>query len=296
MNITFSDKPKASKLLSINDEFITELSSFDRSSRLKTNSEVTREEFLGFVSKQVKTWTEDEIREIEEIVGNINEKLDEYSLHFPKEINLIKTTGKEEGNAAYCRSNSIIIPQLMVDAIKELERLITHELFHIFSKNNPEMREKLYDVIGFLKCPKLNFPVEFKDFKITNPDAPLNDHYIELTIENRTVKTIPVLFSNEHYDVSREGEFFDYLQFRLLSVNINEGECNPIYNGNQLVLFHPENTPNYFQRVGRNTNYVIHPEEILADNFVLMVNRRYSVPNPEILEKIKKILEFNFKI
>jgi len=42
--------------------------------------------------------------------------------------------------------------------------------------------------------------------------------------------------------------------------------------------------------VGRNTGYIIHPDEILADNFVLLVNQSKNVRSPEILEKMRAVL------
>jgi hypothetical protein len=42
--------------------------------------------------------------------------------------------------------------------------------------------------------------------------------------------------------------------------------------------------------VGRNTQYIIHPEEILADNFALLVLGETSIPSPVILEKMKDAL------
>lgn len=47
----------------------------------------------------------------------------------------------------------------------------------------------------------------------------------------------------------------------------------------------------FFEQVGRNTNYVIHPEEILADNFSLLILGERRVPSPEILEKMQGILD-----
>jgi hypothetical protein len=57
------------------------------------------------------------------------------------------------------------------------------------------------------------------------------------------------------------------------------------------VLASPEEVSRFFEQVGRNTNYVIHPEEILADNFALLVLDEHNVPSPEILEKTQRILE-----
>ena len=33
----------------------------------------------------------------------------------------------------------------------------------------------------------------------------------------------------------------------------------------------PEKEPAFLDKIGKNTNYIIHPDEILADNFVRLV-------------------------
>ena len=52
----------------------------------------------------------------------------------------------------------------------------------------------------------------------------------------------------------------------------------------------PSTLPGYFDQIGRNTQYIIHPEEILADNFVLMIDEKTSVPSPEILQEMRVVL------
>lgn len=46
----------------------------------------------------------------------------------------------------------------------------------------------------------------------------------------------------------------------------------------------------FLEQVGENTNYLIHPDEILADNFVLLVTGKKGVPSPEVVEKLGKVL------
>jgi hypothetical protein len=47
----------------------------------------------------------------------------------------------------------------------------------------------------------------------------------------------------------------------------------------------------FFEQVGRNTDYLIHPEEILADNFALLVVGDKRIVSPEVINRIKKVLE-----
>ena len=56
------------------------------------------------------------------------------------------------------------------------------------------------------------------------------------------------------------------------------------------VLLEPRNVPTFFDKIGRNTGYIIHPEEILAENFVLLVNNKTDVPTPRILREMRDVL------
>ena len=76
-----------------------------------------------------------------------------YHFNFPDEIKLILTTGKEEGLAAYCRKTAIILTEEKVKwPYRDLEYLINHELFHIYSYHNPVKRWELYEFLGFHRC------------------------------------------------------------------------------------------------------------------------------------------------
>ncbi len=46
----------------------------------------------------------------------------------------------------------------------------------------------------------------------------------------------------------------------------------------------------FFEQVGQNTTYLIHPEEILADNFVLLVTGKRDVPSPGVVVQLGRIL------
>jgi hypothetical protein len=207
---------------------------------------------------------------------------------------MIKTTGAEEGNAAYTRGTAVIIPrEELAKAQKNLASMICHELFHILSRQSAELREELYGIIGFTPCDDLEFPKELATRKITNPDAPRNNHFIRLEIEGKKCPAIPVLLSREEtYDEARGGEFFEYLDFKFLLVELKSGSKRPepIYENSAPRLAGPEDVSGFLEQVGKNTQYLIHPEEILADNFALLVLGKKEVQSPEILQKMKAVL------
>jgi hypothetical protein len=56
-------------------------------------------------------------------------------------------------------------------------------------------------------------------------------------------------------------------------------------------LLDPQATPAYFDRIGRNTKYIIHPDEILADNFTLLVFGVDKPTSPAVLAALRERLE-----
>jgi hypothetical protein len=44
------------------------------------------------------------------------------------------------------------------------------------------------------------------------------------------------------------------------------------------------------QKIGNNTNYTLHPEEILAEHFVMLVQGQ-EVPEPSYIEAMKVVLQ-----
>lgn len=294
-SVVFATVEEGQKILMQRDDFVERLSPFDRAARMKTDEAVSEEEFLKFVGVNVLRWDDQDKQKVITAFQKIKPSLDSLSLPFPNEVFVIKTTGNEEGGAAYTRANAIVLTKSVLNApLATIQKLICHELFHIMSRANPDLREQLYETIGFVKCKELTFPSELKSRKITNPDAPRNDHCIRLEVNGKTYWSLPILFSNsEKYDVEQGGEFFNYLQFQFLLVEWNEGSSvvTPIYDGGKPKRFGIQQVSGFFEQVGRNTGYIIHPEEILADNFALLVLGERNLPSPEVVGKIENILK-----
>ncbi len=293
--ISFASVAEGEQLLTSHDDFVGQMSPFDRAARLKTDKDVSERQYLKFVGRNVLEWSHADKQKINSAFAGIQKMLEVMALPFPKKVLIIKTTGKEEGGSPYTRANAIVMPQsYLKESAAEIQKTICHELFHILSRANPDLREKLYAAIGFVKCREVAFPAELKSRKITNSDAPRNDHCIRLKFAGNEQWGIPILFSSaEKYDVERGGEFFNYLQFRFLLVEqASDGSTvRPIAKDHKPKLVGIDQVSGFFDQVGKNTDYIIHPEEILADNFALLVVGRHNLPSPEIIEKIRKILK-----
>ena len=225
------------------------------------------------------------------MIREIGAQLEGYALPFPRTVLLIKTTGREEGDAAYCRENAIVLPASDVARPRGLKRLLTHELFHILSSHSPPLRDRLYAIVGFRRCPAVPLPDSLRDRAITNPDAPGREHYIRVEADGQPVDAVPILFSQAlRYDPQRGGTFFRYLQFRLMVVAPDGQNWKPQLTDGEPILLDPRTLDSYHRQIGANTQYIIHPEEILADNFVHLVLNTTNLKTPRIVDDMRKLL------
>ena len=74
-------------------------------------------------------------------------------------------------------------------------------------------------------------------------------------------------------------------------VEEKEGSWFPVMVAGRPLLLDSKEVPDFGKQIGENTGYVIHPEEVLADNFVLLVTGVKKVKTPRILTDLRKILE-----
>lgn len=294
VELRFASAAEGSRTLATEDEFTRRMSPFDRAARMQTDREVLVAEYLQFAGSVAQDWDASEKRRVESAFQAIAGSIEQLGLPLPAHVQLIKTSGDEEGGAAYTRQAAIILPvNLLTLPAEELQRLIAHELFHIATRANVELKTALYAAIGFHDCGAVPFPEALAARKITNPDAPANDHCIAVNHGDEKVWAIPILYSSsQRYDTERGGAFFDYLQFALLLVEApnDAGRSRALMDADGPRLTDLQQVSGFFEQVGRNTQYIIHPEEILADNFALLVLERTDLPSPEVLTRLQDVL------
>jgi hypothetical protein len=291
--LRFADVREGIEALTRRDDYILQMSPFDRQVRLKTDREVSEPELLAFMASHVVAWSPAEIAQLTPLVESLAKKLAPWKLKLPPVVLLVKTDGREEGGAAYCRGPAIVLSQnMLAGGAATLERVLPHEVFHVLSSHNPPLREALYEIIGFKPCNEVPLPPGLAARKITNPDAPVNNHFVTVVEGGRTWEMMPILFAkSERYDPARGGSLFQYLDFKLLGLeNDGRGRRAALVDG-KAVLFEPARVAGFGEQIGRNTTYTIHPEEVLADNFVFLINGRIDLPSPRVVEAMGKVLQ-----
>lgn len=292
--ITFASARKGSELITNNDDYLSRIGSFDRNSKMRVNGAVTQDDLVKFMGANTLDWTEKEKQKVATGIKFFKDLSAQLKLPLPDEVFFVKTTGAEEGGAAYTRANAIFFPQNFLSVPQDrLNWVVAHEFFHVLTRANPGLREQLYDAIGFKKIGEVELPPFLKDHKISNPDAPVYDHAIELQVKGKPHWGVPVIYSEKDFDAAEGKTFFQYLVFKLLLVEKDEKPPESVrhaFNSKSARLYAPEEVTGFFEQVGRNTGYIIHPEEILAENFVHMLVGTPKLPNPEITAKMSRII------
>ena len=266
------------------------MSPFDRQARLCVNYPVSTEEYLKYITEQIMDWDATSVDTMTEIISELNTKPMMKYFEFPSIIYVIMTNGKDECNAAYCRNmDLVVLPRSEIIRSEERTKLsnvtdwdttFTHELFHIWSRNHTELRDKLYEIIGYLQTPAvIDLPPELAHLKMTNPDAPITNHYIKIDVNGQEKCLAPILVASGEYDPNIDPNFFSYLETRFIML-----DDQTLKSSGNLITY--DEVTNLYEKIGKNTEYIIHPEEIMADNFVHLVHETSDLPTPGIIEEM----------
>jgi hypothetical protein len=283
----FADSLMSAQLLQKQDDFTESWSAFDIQARLN-NSGADKFMLLKYCAEQARNWTAQELDQLQLALEFLDQRITKlnWKLPLPEKIQFVKTTGLEEGGAAgYTRSNFIVLKAFDdLPNLENLSALIAHELFHIISRHNPEVRKDLYALIGFKTMAPIAYPRSLQHLRITNPDATQTDCYITLLHEGDKVDCMMLLYAS---DVFSGGSFFQYLKIGFAKLTPDHQIAMDLTTNAPIIYEHKE-LMGFFEQVGRNTRYTIHPEEILADNFLMALMQSENVPSPHILEAITK--------
>jgi len=285
------------RLVETNSHYYDSLTQMDIDWRAMKEG-ATLEELKDLAKSQVMDFNDKDYVVIARAVAIIEDRLNMIGckLPLPEKIVFVKTTMKDEGEAsAYTSRNIIFINRNILDhfslrmkGMEDLVNLITHELFHCITRNSPEFRKAMYDLIGFTIMDKdLEFPENIRSWIMANPDVEHIDNYAEFTIGGVKKKCeLVALYSNSYQEavaMMGEGARFFYHVMPML-VPIDEPD-------NAIDI---DEAKDFWNKVGSNTEYVLAPEEILAVNFadavVYGLNRK-NYETPQLIEGIINTLK-----
>lgn len=251
--------------------------------------------YKGLLQDDVDNFTEEE----QEMLTEVFSKALDYcakinpDLNLP-EIHLIKTKGAYYGPSVYyTREHCIVIPAPQIANTKSLFRTMLHEIFHVYSRFNKDKRDALYAEIGYERLEELELSNFLKQRIIYNPDGVDVRYAIEVQDSSgRSFKAIPSIYSR--FSSFRMQPLLSTFLFQLFEVQQEGDRWKVVTDG---PGYSQDQVTGYWDQIGTNTQYTIHPDEVLADNFVFLAfvkaegEEQLEKFSPEGQELIKKIGE-----
>ena len=242
--------------------------------------------FKAVAEAQIQEFTPDEKKAVDATMDFIEERMSMLGIRLPfhEEIVFVKSDMRDEGRAAgYTQKNQIYLSSLCLSRtvhafLKDPEyradyaefrlfvfrELVSHEMFHCLTRGDALFRRRMYGLIGFTVADReIEFGPLVKEAILHNPDVERYDDSAEFTIAGRKRRCILLatlsLSYAEAVAENCRANFFDYAQPVLV----------PLDQPDTMILL--EEVTDFFDVVGRNTDYVMSSEECLADNFRFLI-------------------------
>lgn len=290
----YATRSEARAVLGARDEYVRASTPLERSAKLKTAEPVDEERFARHMQDAAQEWTQEQRQRIAPVLEGLTRFLGGVKWRIPERILLIQAGAALEEDSPHTRANAIVMPaSYLARGPNVLAHVLVHETFHVLTRNNEPLREQLYAAIGFGRCESVVIPDEIARLAITNPDTVESRHTIAVRYRGEPVEALPYIrFPSERVD-PRKG-FLSQLEVAWLLVDRQGTGCRA-REGPQARGVSPDELEGLYEQIGRNTSYLFHPEEILAENFALLVYRSLGrplkgLPSPEILDRMRGIL------
>lgn len=264
--------------------------------------------YLDYLKKDVEGFSADDSKFIEGVMEKVFKTVQAVSPDiFPDTLKLIKTKGRHYGDGVwYTRENCIIIPadELGRRKTNPFTTTMYHELFHVWSRLNPTKSDRAYQLIGFegLGYQNLILPPGLAARALYNPDGVDFAQKIALAqTDGSAIYAIPIIYSNHLGWTDEQKTFFAYLEFNLFQIEKqadNKWKVVVKEDGYSSTL-NIQGQPDFFRQIKDNTGYIIHPDEVMADNFAFIMQERngqkislkFSAEGKQLMVALEEVLK-----
>lgn len=288
ISFRFADAQEGVERRYAQTKFFDNLTQNDLDYRLQKKG-ATVDEYKALIKASTRDFNDDEKQLISESIELIEKRFAEIGFEWPidEDVVFISTTMDEEcGTWAYTHGSEIYIGSNLtasaVDGSVDSETfnfVMAHEIFHVLSRNVPELRAQIYSIIGVEICPPPEFSDDVRAHIISNPDVEDYDCAGEFTIDGKKEKAT-VIFYAPDFDENDPQAFMD------------SGYAAVVPYSDPGSVYAFDVVEDFFDVVGYNTDYVIAAEECMADNFAYAValGANTNFNSPEIIQAVLDIL------
>lgn len=238
-------------------------------------------------------WTKAEQIRMDSLMYKLNAVIrkENYKLPLPDSIIIVKSDMEDEGGAGgYTRSKWIALHSDIPLKYPELKltHIMLHELFHVLTRNNLDFKRNMYAQIGFTVLDyEIESPKDLKDVRISNPDVDRMDSYAVFKVDSvkEPQRCAMMLYASKPYS---GGTLFQYINVGFVALDEN---LKPIMLNGKTLVYGTKQITDFTDKVGKNTSYMINPEEILADNFSFSFMRwEKGMDTPSLCEKLRTVM------
>jgi hypothetical protein len=286
--VVFADRTLTAQLMTAHDAFREQLSPLDR--RILATSKEPIDEAAMDTSLQMSAldWTEAEIGALASELRQAEQAAMSSGVVFrlPDTIYFAKESEAVYGGANYTRCAAVFMPG------PESASILIHELFHVMSRYNPQIRAELYALVGYRPChvPLSSLGADLADVVITNPDTDaFGESCITLpSAAGRAVTYVPLLIGEGEYDGTPFG-WTSILVPILVEVDANRAVViGGATQYREMVM------ADYIRAIGGNgVNEPFHPEELVAQNLeqaLLPESPAPDFPNRQLVRAVQAAL------
>lgn len=285
----FASAAEGGRILAARDGFFEAMAPAEMRLRSVRLGRTTSEELRAQYRAGALEWNGAERRAWQASLDRLGPRLAAWSALLPHRVLLVRVRGSVEDGIPHTRGNAIVLPVGIGRGRAEWrDFILAHEIFHILSRAQAARHDSLYALIGFRPC-RFALPAELRARRITNPDAPEERHYVQLGGERGAYVPLQLARPVE----APPPALAESLQFLLLGVDVADGTCTARRRRGRgrWELVAPSALPALFAVIGPNTDYLAHPEELMADNFALLLTRRARTPDRALLDRLARWLD-----
>jgi hypothetical protein len=225
-------------------------------------------------------------RQVFKVLEKINPDL------MPQKLCFMKTDDNIYGGMTYfTRNNCIVIPQTALkNALKgdtlRFRNTIAHEIFHVVSRYQPQIATQLYARIGFDTIQHLRFTDTLLEQRIlNNPDG---TQPYKIRLSDTLMGVMLSAAESKNFDDSEP--FEAHLNWDMYAIKKKRGAW--LVQSDSLgesTLSNTWEVP-FFKKTTANTEYTLHPDEMIAENFVLLFRSKIEPKPLEIDADGKRLL------
>src|SRR5262249_35696027 len=158
-SFAFATVAEARTILGTRDDYVRATSPLERSARLRTTNNVDEERFIRHMQDAAREWKDEQQKNLTPLLERLEQFLRGMKWQLPTRILIIQADASFEDDSPHTRANAIVLPASYYSRGPGLlGYVLSHEAFHVFTRYNGELKEKLYAAIGFRRCEAVTIP------------------------------------------------------------------------------------------------------------------------------------------